>query len=106
MGDVWIKGNKFFCEHCKIHIHNNATSRKNHESSTKHTQAVANQLRNVLRKQDQKKRDEAKHNRIMGKIDAAALKSHRESDGGLPVVSAPSRSIPKTTSISLYGYGT
>lgn len=112
MGDVWVKGNKFYCELCKMHIHNNAVSRKNHDTSSKHTKAAENQLRNVLKRQDAKTREEAKMSRMLGQIDAAAMKSFkRDQVSGASITIAPQsssqgKSIPKTASLSLYGYGT
>lgn len=112
MGDVWVKGSKYYCEHCRIHVHDNPVSRKNHESSTKHTKAVQNQLRNVLKKQEIQKREEAKNRQLLGKIESAALRAHKSrdlpgavSDGLVRNNFEASKKMPSKVNLALYGYG-
>ena len=96
-----------------MHLHDNPTSRKNHESSLKHKNATAHRLRNILKKTEKKTADQLKTDKIMDQINQvigliqAAARQYGKDTGQRLSDSAFTRKkdIPKTANISLYGLG-
>ena len=47
------KDNKYWCPQCKIFVHNNLVSKKNHEQSPQHQKSVQRELRNAYKDKQQ-----------------------------------------------------
>ncbi|KAJ3176476.1 hypothetical protein HK101_010433 [Irineochytrium annulatum] len=103
MTEFWKSNKKFWCEYCKIFITDNKISRKNHETGLKHKDRVQQFLRNLHKKEEEKKIQDAETMAMLSQIEAAAhVKMAKESMGSTANV-ARSAHLASVATVSTSG---
>ncbi|KAJ2362322.1 hypothetical protein H4S02_002482 [Coemansia sp. RSA 2611] len=77
----WDRNNKYWCEYCRIYVYDNRTSRKQHDSGTKHKDNVEKYLRKIGKDAEAKVQAEKKLDAQLAKIDEAAARSYQQDIG-------------------------
>ncbi|KAJ1796741.1 hypothetical protein LPJ59_003563 [Coemansia sp. RSA 2399] len=82
----WDRSNKYWCQYCRIYVHDNRSSRSIHESGTKHKANVQKYLRQITKDTDAKREEDQRIATQLEKIERAAAESYRRDvgDGAAP----------------------
>ncbi|KAI9202090.1 uncharacterized protein BJ171DRAFT_515657 [Polychytrium aggregatum] len=82
MSEFWVAGKKWWCQYCRLFITDNKISRQTHEGGKKHKENVELYLRDVTKRSEAKRKEEAETRQMLEKIEKAAVKQFVQ-DAGL-----------------------
>ncbi|KAJ1665325.1 WW domain binding protein 4 [Coemansia sp. RSA 1813] len=77
----WDRNNKYWCQYCRIYVHDNRSSRSIHESGTKHKANVQKYLRQITKDTEAKRKEKQKIALQLETIEKAAEESYRKDIG-------------------------
>ncbi|KAJ3082851.1 hypothetical protein HK102_001431 [Quaeritorhiza haematococci] len=92
MSEYWVSQARHFCKYCKTYIADNKVSKQTHEGGRKHKENVERFLRDVRKRDEERRKDEDKTKRMLEKIEKAAMKQYAQD-------LAPSSSDPSNPSL-------
>ncbi|KAJ2097549.1 hypothetical protein GGI16_004533 [Coemansia sp. S142-1] len=86
----WDRNNKYWCNYCRIFVHDNKTTRNLHDSGTKHKDNVQKFLRQIQKDEEARNQAEKKLDAQLKSIETAATISYNKDIATHSAESAPS----------------
>ncbi|KAJ2025967.1 hypothetical protein H4S03_008744 [Coemansia sp. S3946] len=86
----WDRNNKYWCNYCRIFVHDNKTTRNLHDSGTKHKDNVQKFLRQIQKDEEARNQAEKKLDAQLKSIENAATISYNKDIATHSTESAPS----------------
>jgi len=77
MTDFWKSNPHFYCQYCKIFIHDNKASKKQHEDGLRHKENVRKYLLDTRTKNKEKEKEDAELAKELRHIESAAKQQYR-----------------------------
>lgn len=78
MAESWRWGAKHYCQYCKFWIPDTVQSRKQHESSERHQNAIKNHIQNQRKQKAQQEKEERQLKQELLRIDLAATEKYEQ----------------------------
>ncbi|KAJ2881184.1 WW domain binding protein 4, partial [Coemansia aciculifera] len=85
----WDRNNKYWCNYCRIFVHDNKTTRNLHDSGAKHKDNVQKFLRQIQKDEEARNQAEKKLNTQLKAIEAAATATYNKDIGKVQVETPP-----------------